>query len=160
MHSSLHYELPLKYHFFTDGSSIRDPLQQGQRQGASAIVLIVQTDQGLRWGGSRTFLVEDGPTAPKTEIVAIVLALLWCIQTGDAHPHSIVHFQVSFGYDCQAAGHVAAGQWRIKAHHALQTHGRALALWAQHRLGQRYTTGLWHPQPLTFFSNWTFLTPR
>lgn len=127
------HELPLKYHFFTDGSSIRDPTQQGKRLGASAIVLIVQTGQGLRWGGSRTFQVDDGPTAPKTEIVAIVLALLWCIQIGDAHPHSLTPFQVSFGYDCQAAGHVAAGQWRIKAHHALQTHGRALALWVQHR---------------------------
>ena len=113
-------ELPLKYHFFTDGSSIRDPTQQGKRLGASAIVLIVQTGQGLRWGGSRTFQVDDGPTAPKTEIVAIVLALLWSIQIGDAHPHSLAPFQVSFGYDCQAAGHVAAGQWRIKAHHALQ----------------------------------------
>ena len=62
---------PLWSHdFFTDGSSIRDPMQQGQRQGASAIVLIVQTGQGLRWGGSRTFQVDDGPTAPKTEIVA------------------------------------------------------------------------------------------
>ena len=127
------HELPLKYYFFTDGSSIRDPDQQGQRVGASAIVLIVQTDQGLRWGGSRTFQVGDGPTAPKTEIVAIVLALLWCVQVGDAHPHQLTPFQVSFGYDCQAAGHVAAGQWRIKAHHELQTHGRALALWVQHR---------------------------
>ena len=126
-------ELPVKYHFFTDGSSIRDSESQGQRRGASAIVLIVQTDQGLRWGGSRTFQVDEGPTAPKTEIVAIVMALLWCVQVGDVHPHSLTPFQVSFGYDCQAAGHVAAGQWRIKAHQALQTHGRALALWVQHR---------------------------
>ena len=131
------HELPLKYQFFTDGSSIKDPLSQDQRQGASAIVMIVETDQGPRWGGSRTFLVEDGPTAPKTEIVAIVLALLWCIQVGDVHPHSLAPFRVAFGYDCQAAGHVAAGQWRIKAHQMLQTHGRALALWVQHRFNVR-----------------------
>ena len=123
-------EIPLKYHLFTDGSSVK---HGDARHGAAAVVLIVETIVGLRWGGSRTYQVCDSPTAPKTEIVAMVMALLWGIQLGDWHPHSDIPFMLALGYDCMLAGHGAAGQWQLKAHAQLQTHGRALALWIEQR---------------------------
>ena len=121
-------ELPLKYHLFTDGSSVK---HGDERNGAAAIVLIVETIAGIRWGGSRTYQVCNSPTAPKTEIVAMVMALLWGVQLGDWHPHSDAPFMLALGYDCMLAGHGAAGQWQLKAHAQLQTHGRALALWIE-----------------------------
>jgi hypothetical protein len=42
-------ERPLGYTFYTDGSATRDRLK-----GAGAVVLIVTTDQGPRWGGYAT----------------------------------------------------------------------------------------------------------
>lgn len=123
-------EIPLRYNFYTDGSSIRS--EQG-RQGASAIVLIIDTPQGARWGGSRVFSVGDDPTSPKTEVAAIVAGLVWCLQLGNQHPHHLAKFEVLFGYDCLMAGHTAAGQWKMGAHVTLQTHGRGLVLWIEQR---------------------------
>ena len=127
-------EVPLKYHFYTDGSSTK--IDQ-QRSGASAIVLIVETCHGLRWGGSRAYRVDNHPTAPKTEVVAVVLALLWGIQIGDYHPAHLTPLQIEIGYDCMMAGQVAAGQWQIHAHQALQYHGRSLTLWLEQRFNIR-----------------------
>lgn len=123
-------EVPLRYNFFTDGSSIKT---DNGRRGASAVVLILDTCYGQRWGGSYTFQVDDNPTSPKTEVVAMVIALIWSVQLGDCHPHHLVKFDMFIGYDCLMAGHTAAGQWRMKAHVNLQTHGRGLVLWIEQR---------------------------
>ena len=56
----------------------------------------------------------DNPTSPKTEIVAMVIALLWSVQLGDCHPHHLAKFDMFIGYDCLMAGHTAAGQWEDK----------------------------------------------
>ncbi len=124
------WEVPLSYCFYTDGSSIK--CETG-RKGTAAVILIVHTDQGPRWGGSKCFQVSDRPTAPKTEIVALLIALLWSVQIGEQHPHHLHPLSLYFGYDCMLAGQVAAGQWKIRAHHDLQTHGRALALWIEQK---------------------------
>lgn len=129
-------EIPLRYNFFTDGSSIRT---DSGRSGASAVVLIIDTCDGQRWGGSYTFRVEDNPTSPKTEVTAMIIALIWSIQLGDSHPHHIVKFDMFIGYDCLMAGHTAAGQWRMKAHINLQTHGRGLVLWIEQRFHTQIT---------------------
>ena len=131
-------ETPCRYCLYTDGSSVLDRDQDEPcRHGASAIVLIIETTDGPRWGGSRVFSVADGPTAPKTEIVAMVFALLWGLQLGDQHLHTLCPFRLLIGYDCLLAGHTAAGQWCIKKHGQLQTHGRAIALWLEQRFWAR-----------------------
>ena len=127
-------EIPIKYYFYTDGSSTK---VDQQRNGASAIVLIVETQSGLRWGGSRAYRVNEHPTAPKTEVVALLLALLWGLQIGDHHPVHLTPLQIEFGYDCMMAGQVAAGQWQIHAHQTLQFHGRSLTIWLEQRFNIR-----------------------
>ena len=92
-----------------------------------------RTPFGDRWGGARTFCDDANPTSPKTEITAMIVALLWCLQVGNQHPHFLVPFNALFGYDCMLAGHTAAGQWKIHAHEMLQTHGRGLVLWIEQR---------------------------
>ena len=63
----------------------------------------------------------------------MIVALLWCLQVGNQHPHFLVPFNALFGHDCMLAGHTAAGQWKIHAHEMLQTHGRGLVLWIEQR---------------------------
>ena len=122
-----------KFSFFTDGSSMRTT---EARIGASAIVLIVHTYGGIRFGGFRVYKVDDKATAPRTEVMAMLIGLLWAHQLGDGLCHDPLPFEVEFGYDCLMAGQVAAGQWAIRAHGELPTHCRALALWWQQRFGR------------------------
>ena len=51
------------YSFYTDGSSIRT---NDGRAGASAVVLILHTNQGTRFGGIRAYTVPGCATAPRS----------------------------------------------------------------------------------------------
>ena len=63
-------ERPLGYTFYTDGSATRDRLE-----GAGAVVLIVTTDQGPRWGGYATAKCLGDVSAPRAEATALMLAI-------------------------------------------------------------------------------------
>ena len=120
-----------KYSFYTDGSSVRTP---DGRVGSSAIILIVDTPVGLRFGGIRAYAVPTMATAPRTEAIAMLFGLIWAHQLGHMHP-STTPFQVEFGYDCLMSGHVAAGQWSIRSNHDVQIHSRALVQWMVQKYG-------------------------
>ena len=120
-----------KYCFYTDGSSIRT---DNGRAGSSAVVLIVLTSSGPRFGGIRAYTVPTMATAPRTEALAMLFGLLWAHQLGHMHP-STTSFKVEFGYDCLMAGHVAAGQWSIRSNQDIQIHSRALTQWMVQKYG-------------------------
>ena len=120
------------YSFYTDGSSIRT--SEG-RAGASAVVLILHTDPGPRFGGIRAYTVPGHATAPRSEALAMLFALLWAHQVGQLHPEG-APLQIEIGYDCLSAGHAAAGQWAINANVDIQYHCRALTQWLHQRFGE------------------------
>ena len=123
------------YSFYTDGSSIRTA---DGRVGASAVVLILHTEQGARFGGIRAYSVPGWATAPRSEALAMLLALLWAHQVGHLHPND-TPFRVDIGYDCLSAGHAAAGQWAIRSNVDIQHHCRALTQWLHQRFGECIT---------------------
>ena len=123
----------LSYDFYTDGSSVK---MQKQRYGASAVVLIVQTPVGERFGGFRVFDVPDTATAPKAEALAVCISLLWAHHIGSVHPAGGFPFKIRIGYDCLMAGNVADGTWPVKSHPDIQVHSRALMHWLHKRFGE------------------------
>ncbi len=133
----------VRYHFYTDGSSIRQPKTDEnapERKGASAVILIVETPAGPRYGGSLVGSLQDNPTSPQTEIAALTLALVWAIQLGHHHPANGFPFQVAFGFDCTAAGNTAQGSWQINANVQDQWGNRALTQWLQQKHGVHAVT--------------------
>ena len=127
----------LHYQFFTDGSSYRQATDAGEwiRNGAAAVVLIVSTPEGDRFGGSLTFSLDDSPTAPQTEIAAVTLALLWIKDLAQYHNHYSHPFQATIGFDCMTAGKASEGHWKIIANQESQTTNRALTQWIQQQYG-------------------------
>ena len=123
-------ELPISYEFFTDGSSA---YLDDERQGAAAVVLIVNTIHGPRFGGTHCFSVDSPATAPRSEIVAMLGALLWAVELAGKHPSPSPHF--CFGFDCNLAGLAAAGVWTPLHHLELQSVARSLCHWLQSRFG-------------------------
>ena len=130
-------EPALEYRFFTDGSSYRCTTTDGLRYriGASAVVLIVSTPAGERYGGSMAFNISDDPTAPQTEIAAVTTALLWTMNLAHNHPHHSHPFRATLGFDCVTAGRAAEGRWKILNNVDSQTTNRALTQWLQQQLG-------------------------
>ena len=126
-----HDELPISYELFTDGSSA---YLDEERQGAAAVVLIVNTIHGPRFGGTHCFAVDSPATAPRSEIVAMLGALLWAVELAGKHPSSSPHF--CFGFDCNLAGLAAAGVWTPSHHQELQSVARSLCHWLQSRFGE------------------------
>ena len=118
------HEPPVRLDFYTDGSA-----SHGMPHAASAVVLLVQTLHGPRFGGFRVFTV-DGGTAPRAEASAVLMATWWCAQIAAVYSnrHS---FQVGFHFDCLFAGYTAAGMWRSFAHNDILRPARALTLWIQ-----------------------------
>ena len=135
----------VRYNFYTDGSSVRLPKteeNESGRKGASAVILIVETPAGPRYGGSLVGSLQDDPTSPQTEIAALTLALTWAIQLGHHHPANGFPFNVAFGFDCTAAGNTAQGSWQINANIQDQWGNRALTQWLQQKHGANAVS--WH----------------
>eukprot|EP00435_Cladocopium_sp_Y103_P067591 s210_g30.t1 len=129
-------ELPLRLLFYTDGAS-RFCSTTSSRQAAAAAVLLVETADGMRFGGFRAFTVPLPATAPFAEHVAIFIAHVWCLQVCD-HLWSSVGcsgLPVTFAFDCLAAGFAASGAWDCMAHSSLHGVTRALGQW----LGSRFS---------------------
>ena len=123
-------ELPISYDLFTDGSSA---FLDSSRRGAAAVVLIVNTISGPRFGGTHCFHVDMSATAPRAETVAMLGAILWAIELASRHPSSTPHLR--FGFDCTIAGNAAAGHWLPSCHLDIQSCIRSLCHWMQARFG-------------------------
>ena len=123
-------ELPISYELYTDGSSA---FLDETRQGAAAVVLIVNTTQGPRFGGSHSFTVDAPGTAPLAEITAMFGAILWAVSLAEQHATSTPQIELCF--DCALAGKAASGQWSPKCHSELQSIIRSLCHWIQRRHG-------------------------
>ena len=123
-------ELPISYELFTDGSSV---FLESSRNGAAAVVLIVNTISGPRFGGTHCFHVDAPATAPRAEIVAMLGAVLWAVELAGRHPSATPHFR--FGFDNTLACNAAAGHWSPSCHLDIQTCIRSLCHWMQARFG-------------------------
>ena len=124
-------EEPIGYSFYTDGSAMRS--SDGWK-GAAAVIRIIETDKGPRFGGYHCATVPGIATAPRAEITAIFLALVWTVETLEWHfAHHTTFPVVSFGFDNLLAGYTASGDWKISAHADIQVHNRALTCWIEMR---------------------------
>ena len=129
-----HGSPPLKFWFYTDGAScyISDA---GRRFASAAVVLLVDTAEGLRFGGFRPFRVPVPATAPFAEHVAMLIAHLWCLYM---HEWCLTMFgywnvPVTFAFDCIAAGHAALGTWICPQHQSVHRLTQSLTYWIQAR---------------------------
>ena len=129
------WEPPISYELYTDGSSA---FLDDARTGAAAVILVVNTVHGPRFGGTRCFDVKSPSTAPLSEVTAMVGAILWAVTLAERHPTWSPHF--TFGFDCTLAGNAAAGLW-IPTHHLdSQAIVRSLCHWIHARFGNQTTT--------------------
>ena len=133
------YEVPVHYAFFTDGTACHT-----SDQAAGSVVLVVYTLAGPRFGGFRTFLVRDHPTAARAEAGAILFACWWALQLAQTHPGHLAPFDVSFNYDNVVAGNVAAGRWKSSFQTDILVPARALTLWLEALPGSHLE---WHYIP-------------
>ena len=132
------HEPPIMLHFFTDGTSCK---VDGTRQGASAVVLVVTTSAGDRFGGFRCYADDDVATAPRAELSAMLVAVLWAaelLQLFACHGHVL---PVAFHYDCLLAGHCANGTWGASANLDIALPLRALVQWLVQRFSDIFQ---WH----------------
>eukprot|EP00435_Cladocopium_sp_Y103_P062446 s894_g24.t1 len=132
-------ELPLGFSFFTDGSSA---VLDSQRCSSAAVVLVVHTRHGDRFGGFRCFDTGIGAFAPFAELASVVGAALWACQLCDSFAWTSI--SLSFNFDCMFAGMTGSGLWRAEAHPQVQYALRSLILWLQQRF-QLVPT--WHHIP-------------
>ena len=129
-------ETPLGLSFFTDGSSAS---LSDERTASAAIVLIVHTPAGDRFGGFRCFQLAKGVFAPQAEMTSVFVAVLWAQQL--CEQFACLSPTIAFFFDCLVAGFTANGAWRIQAHAALQTATRSLVQWLERR---HHVACQWH----------------
>ena len=115
-------EPPTGVSFFTDGSAA---WIQDERRASAAIIRIVHTAQGDRFGGFRCFTTPADGHAPYAEAAAIFAATLWTVQMCEVFPTSST-WLVQFHFDCMFAGMAAKGCWSVRAHAQMQHFTRSL----------------------------------
>lgn len=130
------YGQPLGFSFFTDGSSA---FLAEQRSSAAAVVLIVHTSEGDQFGGFRCVNAGDGHYAPRAEMTAVCVALIWALQLLEAHASAGGVPTIALCFDCTAAGFTASGDWQIRAHCELRHGIRSLVHWIEARHRTRCT---------------------
>ena len=124
-------EDPIGYTFYTDGSACHGA--DGWK-GAAAVVRIIETENGPRFGGYHCVTVTDVATAPRAEITAIFAALIWTVETMEWHCSHYSNLpQIGFGFDSLLAGYTASGDWKISTHQDIQIHNRAIVCWIETR---------------------------
>ena len=128
------HEVPTAFSLFTDGSA---HFIEDQWQAASAVVLIVHTDYGDRFGGFRCFDVAPtenyAATAPRSELTALLAAILWSIQLLEWTTKMSLVCPIHFAYDSIFAGNAFNGSWQAMTHLDLITIGRSLVQWIEVR---------------------------
>ena len=122
-------ELPTGVSFFTDGSAA---WTQDERCASAAIIRIVHTAQGDRFGGFRCFTTLADGHAPYAEAAAIFAATLWTVQMCEAFPTSST-WLIQFHFDCMFAGMAAKAWWSVRAHAQLPQFTRSLVHWLEAR---------------------------
>lgn len=121
-------ETPIGFSFFTDGSSA---FLNEVRAASTAIVLVVHTPAGDRFGGFRCFQLDPGAFAPQAEMTGVFAATLWAQQLCETF--ACLSPSIAFHFDCLVAGFTANGTWRIQTHVTLQTTTRSLVQWLERR---------------------------
>ena len=125
-------EFPIALRFYTDGSAVR---REDGWNATAAVILIIDTAEGERFGGFHCFRVNENATAPRAEITAIFAATLWALQLLQVFrtqfPGSCT--EVGFHFDSMLAGYSASGDWRIHAHTDVQNHSRSIVHWIETR---------------------------
>ena len=129
-----HGSPPLRFWFYTDGASSY-AAGAGRRFASAAVVLLVDTADGLCFGGFRPFLVPVPATAPFVEHVAMLIAHLWCLQMHEwcLMMYGYWNVPVTFAFDCLAAGHAALGTWTCPQHQSVHRLTQSLTYWMQAR---------------------------
>eukprot|EP00435_Cladocopium_sp_Y103_P065752 s466_g27.t1 len=118
-------ERPIGLTFYTDGTASRS-----SSRAAAAVVLIVHTLDGLRWGGFVTAPCIGDPSAPRAEATALLLTSRWMHQLMPAID-STVWMEIAF--DCVSIAGVAQGTLNGRANADLTSVIRALIHWLQTR---------------------------
>ena len=122
-------EAPTGISFFTDGSAANFT---NQRRSSAAVVRIIHTACGDRFGGFRCYDTSINGFSPHAEAVAILTAVLWTAQMCELNPH-LQGSTFCFHFDCLFAGMNAHGQWRTNAHESIQHLSRAIVHWLETR---------------------------
>eukprot|EP00435_Cladocopium_sp_Y103_P029154 s3346_g7.t1 len=117
-------ENPLKFTFYTDGSATRR-----SPSAHAAVVLIVTTEAGCRWGGYVTTDCSCTPTAPRAETMGLLLASRWCRQLLVQQAWHEV--PVEFAFDCQHVAGIAQGQMGGNCNEDLAIPLKALLHWIE-----------------------------
>eukprot|EP00435_Cladocopium_sp_Y103_P016902 s4069_g4.t1 len=118
------FEAPIQIDFYTDGSFL-----SAKSTAAAGAVLVVQTQEGLRFGGFQTSACLLPPSAPRAEATAVLLSLQWAcaliIQCGYDRVPIVFHF------DSVYAGHAAQGRCLSVLNQDLTQIVRSFALWLE-----------------------------
>eukprot|EP00435_Cladocopium_sp_Y103_P017531 s2213_g4.t1 len=129
---------PLAYHFYTDGS------KSAHTQVGMGVILIVETVNGLHYGGCLYKVLDDIEQSIYGEYGAIIWSLLWATHLSDQFWYQFQHLSVrfTFNFDAIAAGFAAAGFWQTNCAPSWKTLSRSLAQLLQTRHGIHNTS--WH----------------
>ena len=125
-------EIPVGFTFYTDGSSHR-----GSGQAAAAVVLVVTTADGPRWGGFATTSCLGSPSAPRAEATALMLAIRWCLQLSAKYKEKKPWYE--FAFDCQHVAGIAQGRQGGDHNCDLHLPIRALLHWIESDLSTAFT---------------------
>ena len=125
-------DIPVGFTFYTDGSSHR-----GSGQAAAAVVLVVTTADGPRWGGFATTSCLGSPSAPRAEATALMLAIRWCIQLSAKYKGMKPWYE--FAFDCQHVAGIAQGRQGGDHNCDLHLPMRALLHWIESDLSTAFT---------------------
>eukprot|EP00435_Cladocopium_sp_Y103_P050001 s2481_g15.t1 len=107
---------------YTDGSACRTRLT-----AAAGVVLLIHTDDGLRWGGYISAICHTSPTAPGAQASALFLAVLWLHHLlRGLRPGSV---WCEIGYDCEHTALAAQGVQAPTSHFELRQCARSLVQW-------------------------------
>lgn len=117
-------EVPLQFDFYTDGSCHR-----ALQKAATGIVLLVHSEQGVRFGGFHTTVCWHDASAPRAEATAVAVALYWALRiVADAN---FAHARFCFHFDSLFAGRAAQGICHSDLNHDLTCIVRSFALWLE-----------------------------
>eukprot|EP00435_Cladocopium_sp_Y103_P009387 s2455_g2.t1 len=119
----------LGFTLYVDGSAHRR-----HDQAAAGVVRLIQTPQGLRWGGFLSALCLGAATAPRAEATAVLLAILWLHQCL-ALQSGTVWCEIAFDSANTANG--AQGLQLSHCNHDLHVLVRSLIHWFEERFGQQ-----------------------
>eukprot|EP00435_Cladocopium_sp_Y103_P069135 s738_g32.t1 len=125
------HEHPRGFSFYTDGS-----FNNKLTAATAAVMLIVATDDGLRWGGYVTAQCLGVPTAPRAEATALLLTTRWICHLlhAGASPE-----WVEFAFDCESIAGIAQGRLGTTSNPDLIYVLRALLHWLEPRCGAGFT---------------------